>query len=516
MQSTSQDNKRIIKNTLLLYFRMFILMGVSLYTSRVVLKILGVEDFGIYNVVGGVVTMFGLISNSLSAAISRYLNIEMGKGNKLQARIVFSTSVNIQIIFAIIVILIAELVVPWFIANKMTIPDNRLQAAYWVFHCSIIAFAINLISIPYNACIIAHEDMKIYAYISILEAILKLAIVYILLVFSIDKLALYAVLTLVVAIIIRIIYQLYCKKNYEESIHSWTLNKSMIKELFAFSSWNTIGNASVLLSSQGVNILMNIFCNPIVNAANGIATQVNGVITNFSRNFMTALNPQITKNYGAKDFNRFKMLMLNGSRYGMCLLIALSIPFLLETSYIMKIWLDQVPPYTCSFVQLVLLLSISESSTNTYTTGILATGNIKWVMILVAGIRLMNFPLSWVCFNKWGNPELTFIVSIFISQGAQTVRLCLLSRRVDISIRDYYMKCLIPQSLVLLVIYLIGEYTFKIKMEEGAVRFIVSIISLETIYLVLVYGFLLSKIERTTFKCFVKNKIYSYAKKNSN
>lgn len=516
MQSISQDNKRIMKNTLLLYFRMFILMGVSLYTSRVVLNVLGVEDFGIYNVVGGVVTMFGLISNSLSAAISRYLNIEMGKGDKLKAQIVFSTSVNIQIIFAIIVVLVAELIGPWFIANKMTIPEERIQASYWVFHCSIIAFAINLISLPYNACIIAHEDMKIYAYISILEAILKLAIVYILFIFSIDKLALYAVLTLIVAIIIRIIYQLYCKQKYKESVHNWSLNKSMLKELFAFSSWNTIGNASVLLSSQGVNILMNIFCNPIVNAANGIATQVNGIITNFSRNFLTALNPQITKSYGAKDVERFKTLILNGSRYGMCLLTALSIPFLLETNYIIKIWLEQVPPYTCTFVQLVLLLSISESTTNTYTTGILATGNIKWVMILVAGIRLMNFPLSWICLNKWGNPELTFIISIIISQGAQTMRLFLLNKRINISIRDYYTKCLIPQSFVLLIIYLIGGYALKEKLEENLLRLILSTILLEIIYLILIYQLLLSKIERKTLKYIIKKKISNYAKKSHN
>lgn len=506
VQETS-SNKRLATNTLLLYFRMFIIMGVSLYTSRVVLNTLGIQDFGIYNVVGGVVTMFGLISNSLSSAISRYLNIAMGQGNMDEVKTIFSTSVNIQIMFALIIIIIAELIGPWFISNKMTIPIERIEAAQWVFHCSIVVFAINLISLPYNACIIAHENMKVYAYLSILEAILKLAIVYILILFSIDKLKLYSVLTLLVAIIIRISYQVYCRKNYKESIYHFSLNKKTAKEMFGFSLWNSIGNASVLLSSQGVNILLNIYCNPIINAANGIATQINNTITNFSRNFMTALNPQITKSYGANDYSYFNILMSNGARFCITLLVMLSLPFLTETNYILQIWLKQVPEHTCSFVQLILLLSISESSTNTYTTGILATGKIKWVMICIAGVRMMNFPLSWLCLKLTGNSELTFVIAIMVSQITQIIRLYLLNKRVGTSIYKYYIKIIIPQVFIIIVIMLFHSFIIKSNLNVGIIRLILSVFLTEIIYLLFIYNIGCSKSERKFIYNTIRKKI---------
>lgn len=516
MECKTSSNKRLIINTLLLYFRMFILMGVSLYTSRVVLETLGVEDFGIYNVVGGLVTMFGLISNSQSSAISRYLNIAMGKGNENEIKEIFSTSVNIQILFSIIVIIIAELIGPWFISNKMTMPAARLQAAHWVFHCSIVVFVINLISLPYNACIIAHENMKIYAYLSILEALLKLGIVYILNLFSFDILKLYAILTLIVALIIRFAYQIYCRRNYKESIYKFSVNNKIAKEMFGFSSWNIIGNASVLFSNQGVNILINIFCNPFVNAANGIATQVNNTISNFSKNFMTALNPQIIKSFGAHEYDNLSTLMLNGSRFCTSLLIMLSLPFLIETDYIISVWLKQVPEYTCSFVQLILLLTISENSTNTYTTGILATGKIKWVMILIAGIRMLNFPLSWLCLKTTHNPEFTFIIAILTSQIAQYIRLILLNRRINIPIYKYYTQNIVPQIIIIGGIYYIHLFLIKTNFDSNTGRFLISLLTAEIIYITLTYYIICSKKERQLIHYMIKNKILSHVKKNTN
>lgn len=515
MNNETQKNKRIIKNTLFLYLRMFILMGISLYTSRVILNTLGVEDYGIYNVIAGFVTMFGLISNSLSSAISRFLNISMGKNNKAEMQSVFSSSVNIQLILAITVLVIAEIVGPWFIATKMTIPAERLIAAIWVFHCSIIAFAINLVSLPYNACIIAHENMTIYAYLSILEAILKLVIVYVLVVFSIDKLQLYAILTLIVAIIIRCTYQLYCKKHYEESIHKWYIDGEMIKKMFGFASWNIVGNASVILSKQGVNILINIFCNPLVNAANGIATQVNNVIYGFATNFMTALNPQITQSYASGDMKRYHQLVENGAKYCVCLLVALSIPFLIETNYILSIWLKIVPEFSGVFVQLILLLTISEGFTNTYTTALLATGKIKWVMIFVAGVRLLNFPLSYFCLRIWGNPILTFLVSIALSQGCQYIRLMIMKRNINISITNYTFKILLPQCFILAITYIGTKYGIQGFFQESFIRLLICLICAEIIYLILIFSFILSKSEKIYIKQFLINKIYGYIKKHA-
>ena len=259
MSDNRENNKRIAKNTLLLYVRMLFTIVVSLYTSRIVLRTLGIEDFGIYSVVGGVVAMFGVVSASLSSAVSRYLNIEMGSKNEEKIKRIFSSAVTIHIFLAVTILVLAEVVGPWFISNKMTIPVDRIYAANWVFHCSILAFVINLISIPYNACVIAHENMKVFAYVSILEVFLKLAIVYVLLLFSIDKMILYAILTLCVALVIRVVYQLYCQQHYSESRFCFIFDYSLIKEMFGFASWNMIGSTSVILSDQGVNVLLNIF-----------------------------------------------------------------------------------------------------------------------------------------------------------------------------------------------------------------------------------------------------------------
>ena len=267
MSDTSQNNKRIAKNTLLLYFRMLLTMAISLYTSRVVLHVLGIEDFGIYNVVGGVVAMFSVISGSLSAAISRFITYELGKGDKEKLVRIFSSSVTIQLGLGLVIIILAEVIGVWFLNEKMSIPENRMYAANWVFQLSILTFVINLISVPYNAAIIAHEKMSAFAYISILEVVAKLIIVYMLLLSPIDKLIFYAILMASVALIIRFVYGFYCKRNFEECTYHFILDKELLKKMFGFAGWNFIGTSAGVLRTQGINILLNIYYDPIVNAA---------------------------------------------------------------------------------------------------------------------------------------------------------------------------------------------------------------------------------------------------------
>ena len=331
MTNTSANNKRIAKNTLLLYFRMLLIMAVTLYTSRVVLATLGVEDFGIYNVIGGVVAMFSVISGSLSSAISRFITYELGRGNKERLKVIFSSSVVIQVCLALLICILAELGGVWFLNNKMNIPMERMDAANWVLQCSIVTFMINLISVPYNAAIIAHERMKAFAYVSILEAILKLAVVFVLYLSSFDKLATYAVLLVAVAIIIRLIYGYYCKKHFEECKFHFVYDKSVLKDIGGFAGWNFIGSASGILRDQGGNIVINLFCGPAVNAARGIATQVQNAVYGFASNFMTALNPQITKNYAIGNRDYLMFLLYQGSRFSFYLLLLLSLPILLNT-----------------------------------------------------------------------------------------------------------------------------------------------------------------------------------------
>ena len=308
MTDNSANNKRIAKNTIILYIRTIVILVISLYTSRIILNALGVEDFGIYNAVGGVVAMFTVISGALSSSISRFLTYELGKGDKEQLKIIFSTSVNIQIGLAVIILSIGEIVGVWFLNYKMNIPPDRIIAANWVLQCSLVTFSIDLISIPYNACIIAHERMDAYAYISILQAILKLLICYAITFSPSDKLITYAILLVLVSIIIRCIYAVYCCRHFEESKYIFTFNKPIMRDMTNFAGWNFFTNSAFVFNTQGVNILINIFFGVTINAARGIATQVENAVMQLVNSFTTAMNPQITKNYASG--NRAEMLSL--------------------------------------------------------------------------------------------------------------------------------------------------------------------------------------------------------------
>lgn len=374
MSNTTENNKRIAKNTLLLYFRMLFLMAVSLYTSRVVLNALGVEDFGIYNVVGGVVAMFSVLSGSLSAAISRFITYELGKGNQENLNKIFSSAVTIQLILSGIIILLAETIGMWFLNAKMNIPEVRMEAANWVFQFSILTFAINLISIPYNASIIAHEKMSAFAYISILEAVGKLTIAYLITIAPIDKLIFYAILMCVVALVVRFTYGNYCKRHFSECTYHFVWDKQLLKQMFGFAGWNFIGASSAVLRDQGGNVVINLFCGPAVNAARGIASQVNNAVNQFVVNFMTALNPQITKSYAAGNKEYMMTLIFQGARLSFYMLLLLSLPILVNTHYILVLWLKIVPEHAVFFVQLILIFALSESISQPLITAMLATG----------------------------------------------------------------------------------------------------------------------------------------------
>lgn len=430
MNNTAANNKRIAKNTLLLYFRMLLTMAVTLYTSRVVLDTLGVEDYGIYNVVGGVVAMFSVISNSLSGAISRFITYELGRGNEERLKTIFSSAVLIQCGMALLICILAEIGGVWFLNNKMNIPIERLDAANWVLQCSILTFMLNLISVPYNAAIIAHEQMRAFAYISILEVTLKLLVAFTLYIVTWDKLQIYAILLFVAALIIRIVYGRYCKRHFEECTFHYAYDNKLLKEMFSFAGWNFIGSASSVLRSQGVNIVLNLFCGPAVNAARGIAFQVNTAVSSFVNNFMTALNPPIIKSYASGDREYMMTLIFKGARYSFYLLLFLSLPIILEADCILSIWLKEVPEHTANFVRLVLIFALSESISGPLITTMLATGKIRNYQIVVGGLQMMNFPISYVLLKIGMFPEITMIVAIVISQCCLVARLYMLRKMV--------------------------------------------------------------------------------------
>ena len=330
MPDASSNNKRIAKNTLLLYVRTLFIMLVTLYTSRVVLNTLGVTDYGIYNVVGGVVMMFSVISGSLSSSISRFITYELGHGDFDRLKRIFSTSINIQIGISLVILVLAELFGVWFLNTKMNIPAERLSAANWVLQCSLLSFIINLISVPYNACIIAHERMSAFAYISILEAVLKLAVVYMLLVSPYDKLVTYAILLVIVALLIRLTYGQYCRRHFEESRYQFVYDKPLVKEMTSFAGWSFFGNSAYMLNVQGVDMLINIFFGVTLNAARGVATQVQNAVMQFVNNFAVAVNPQITKSYAAGEREYMNKLVCRGARFSYFLLLIFVVPLVCE------------------------------------------------------------------------------------------------------------------------------------------------------------------------------------------
>lgn len=504
MTDNAANNKRIAKNTLLLYVRMLFLMAVSLYTSRIVLNALGVVDFGIYNVVGGMVAMFSMLSGSLSAAITRFITYELGKGDRENLKTIFSSAVSIQIGLSAIVILLAELVGVWFLNEKMNIPDNRIIAANWVFQFSILTFVINLISVPYNASIIAHERMSAFAYISILEAIGKLSIAFLITISSIDRLILYAILMCVVALIVRSTYSIYCRKHFEECTYHFIFDKALLKQMFGFAGWNFIGATSSVLRDQGGNVVINLFCGPAANAARGIAFQVNNAISGFVTNFMTAMNPQITKSYAAGDRDYMMTLIYQGARFSFYMLLLLSLPVLMNTHYILSLWLKIVPDHAVLFVQLVLVFAMSESISNPLITAMLATGKIRNYQLVVGGLQMMNLPVSYLLLRMGMFPEVVIVVAIVISQCCLAARLLMLRGMIGLSVRKYLNKVYI-NVLAVTTIAAVLPFLMTNFLTESFLNFTLSSLVAIICTGVTIYYVGCNKAERQ----FVLNKLYT-------
>ena len=456
------EAKRLAKNTMMLTFKMLLLLVINLYTSRVLLEALGVDDYGIYNAVGGIVTMFTIISGAITAAITRYLTFELGKGNHEKLSKVFSTAVIIQTAIAAIVILLAETIGLWFLNTQMNIPAERMVAANWVYQLSIITFAINLVSIPYNASIVAHEKMSTFAYISLYEGSIKLIIAYAIFISPIDTLIFYALSLCFLSVSVRVIYSIYCKRNFEECTLKWVFDKPLIKEMFGFAGWNFIGAASGMLRDQGGNIVINIFCGPAANAARGIAYQVNSAVHSFLSSFTTAMHPQITKSYASGDNKYFMSLLFRGSKLSYFILFVLSLPIILNTEYIVTLWLGQNPEYTTDFIKLILVLSMSEAISTPLVTAMLATGNIKKYQIIVGGLNMMNLPISYILLKIGLSPNYVFITAIIISQLCLFARLVLLRGMINLDsagfLKNVYLRIVITTVASMIVPMVVKQY----------------------------------------------------------
>lgn len=440
MDENSHNTRRIAKNTLMLYVRMLVLMVVGLYTSRVVLNALGENDFGIYDVVGGVVAMFAIISGSLNSAISRFITFEMGKRDSTRLNKVYSTAVIIQLVLSLIVVAVAEPLGVWFIRNEMTIDPSRIPAAIWVLHFSLASFVINLMSVPQMASITAHEKMSAYAYIGLLDGFLRLGVAILISRSSSDRLVMYGALMMVSVLIVRIAYGIYCRMHFPECRFRIVKDMGLVKEMFSFAGWNFIGVSSGVLRDQGGKILVNLFAGTAVNAARGVALQLNGAVQGFVTNFMTAVNPQITKSYASGNHGYMFYLISKSSRMSYYLLFILALPVLFNTEYIMNLWLKDVPAHSGFFVQLFLIYTLSESLSNPLVTAQLATGNIRNYQLVVGGLQLLNLPVSYLFLKMGAVPEVTVMVAVAISQICLFARLYMLKGMIGLPVREFIMK----------------------------------------------------------------------------
>ena len=510
-QDVTANNKRIAKNTLMLYIRMLFMMGVSLFTSRVILETLGVEDYGIYSVVGGIITMFAFINGGMVSATQRFITFEIGKGNMNKLKSVFSTSLQIHALISLIVIILGETVGLWFLYEKMVIPEGRMIAAMWVYQCSIIACVINIMSIPYNADIVAHERMSAFAYISIIEVSLKLAIVYLLLLSPWDKLIVYAILILLVQLSIRFVYSHYCQKHFEETKYIHSVNKLLFKEMVSFAGWSFWGNLAAVLYTQGLNMMLNVFFGPIVNAARGIAVQVQGAVQQFTANFQMAMNPQITKSYAMGDLNQMHNLMFRSARFSFFLLFFLTLPILIETNFILTIWLKEVPKDTVIFTQIMISISLIYATANPCIVANQATGKVKLYQAVVGGILLLIVPISYVLL-KLGAPAYSVFIVHFVVEGiAQLARMTMLRKLIVLPIYAYIKNIYLPICLVVIMASLLPVYVHTLFVE-GWLRFL--IVGFSSVFSVSIITFIfgLTKGERFFFidKMRKALKVYKY------
>lgn len=480
MTDTSQSNKRIAKNTLLLYFRTIFIMLITLYTSRVILNALGVEDYGIYNVVGGVVAMFSLLSGSLSNAISRFITFELGRGDIRKLNVIFSTSINIQLGLSLFIMVLGALVGGWFLNTHMNIPDGRMTAANWVLYCSLLMFCVNLISIPYNACIIAHEHMSAFAYVSILEASLKLIICYLIVVSPFDKLISYAILLVVVAIVIRFVYGFYCERHFEECRYRPIYDPTLLNQIGSFAGWQFLANGCWLLNTQGINILINMYYGVALNAARGIATQVDGAIQQFVNNLITAVNPQITKDYAAGRIKEMFILICRGAKFSYFLLMLFAVPVIIEADYILKLWLKTVPDHTVIFLQLTIIGSMLNMLGGTGLTACFATGKIKIYSIWITSIGILVFPLTWIAFKNGLPVESTYIIFILIYVGVVIARLFIMKYIMHFPPMLFVCKVILPMFLVTpvaIILPLLVSVLFDCSFGRLCLTVIVSLVS---------------------------------------
>lgn len=505
---TSDNNKRIAKNTLFLYVRMLFMMFIGLYTSRVILDKLGEVDFGIYNVVGGFVTMFAIISGAMTSATQRFLSFEIGKGEKGNVKGIFSTMVYIHIFLALIILIVGEIAGVWFLNTHMNFPPDRFYAANWVFQLSLLVFMLNVINVPYMGALIAYEKMSAFAYFSIFDAVFKLAICYVITMTPFDKLIVYAVLMAAIQILLLGMYFFYCKFKFKECRFTGKFNKEYGKNVGSFVGWNLIGSLSGIAKEQGVNVVLNMFFGPAVNAARGIAYQVLGKLNGFVANFQMAMNPQIIKSYATGEREAMYKLVFRGAKFSYLLLLTLSLPVLIEAPLILSIWLKQVPDYTVIFLRLAIFTALLNTLSNPLIISMHASGKVRDYQIVVGGLSLLTLPLVYVAFACFHlEPFYAMVIAFAVEFLCHLARLYMLVRSIEFPMLQFLKDVTVRVYFVTALVFILPLIVYE-EIELMVLRFI--LVCITSVASTLMFGYYLGFGEADRVK--IKTKIVSIIK----
>lgn len=472
MSDIAANNKRIAKNTALLYVRMLITLSVSLFTSRIVLNALGVEDFGINNVVAGMVTMFTFLNTTLSSGTQRFITFALGENDFKKLQSTFTTTFHVHLVLAVILGLVIFIAGMWLLNQQLNIPANRIQAAYYVFVGSIITVILGITQVPYLASIIAHENMKIYAYMSIFDAAAKLGVAYMLVITEEDKLKLYAILLTIIAFVNVVVYRVFCIQKYKECRVGRNFDWDLFKSIMRFSGWNVMGCSAVLCNNQGLNILLNLFGGPVLNAARGISLQVNGLASQFVGNFQTAVNPQIVKYFATNEREKMNRLIYNNARYAGLMVLFIIIPIIVEIDFLLEIWLGAVPSESAFFTRIILFQTYIQTMTRPVVMGIHATGKMRTVNILAGGVLLMVLPLTYVLLKARVTLHIVMLVSLSPWLIETFIEVILLRKYVGFSLSNFY-KYVYVDTFFIGCLSIIPLFLIHQTMESGWIRMIV-------------------------------------------
>lgn len=501
------NTKRIAKNTIFLYIRMFLMMGVSLYTSRIVLGVLGIQDYGIYAIVGGIVSLFGFLNAAMSSATQRFLTFDIGQENYEQLKKTFNTTLLIHIGISLVVLVCAESIGLWYVNTKLNVPIERMYAVNVIYQFSIFTAIVGVMQVPFTALLIARERMNVFAILSIIDVVCKLGIVFLLIILPYDKLIVYSFLIFAITLIIAISYRIYCYKHFRETGFAIYKDKAYYKKLLSYSGWNLFGNIAAVGRGQGTNLVLNFFFGTMINAAYGIMLQVQSAVQIFVTNFQLAVNPQIIKNYSQGNISSMQRLVFQSSKFSFFLMSFLTVPILFNIDFILQLWLNIVPPYATSFIQICLVYILVECISGPLMTAAQATGKIKWYQIIVGSLIFLNLPISIIVVKLTNNPVSVIIIWLIISIISLQFRLYFLKRIINFDVRmffkDVLLRILLISLLILIIAIVIKEYML---ISNDYIYFLVSTVLLLLSLLILIWSFGLNSGNRIVIKDLLKKK----------